>query len=58
MVEFSDIGGENSHECLTAAEALASRGILTGYEDGSFRPDNSLTRAEFAAIIVRALGLT
>ena len=43
---------------LTAAEALASRGILTGYEDGSFRPDNSLTRAEFAAIIVRALGLT
>lgn len=57
-VEFGDIGGENSHECLTAAEALASRGILTGYEDGSFRPDNSLTRAEFAAIIVRALGLT
>ena len=28
-------------------------GILAGYEDGTFRPDNTLTRAEAAAIITR-----
>jgi hypothetical protein len=39
-------------------EALASRGIINGYEGGSFRPGNTMTRAEFAAIVVRALGLT
>lgn len=26
--------------------------ILSGYEDGSFRPDNSITRAEFTKIVV------
>jgi hypothetical protein len=30
---------------------------LNGYTDGTFRPDNPITRAEFAAVIVRALGL-
>ena len=35
-VEFYDISGENTHECLTAAEALASRGIITGYEAVSY----------------------
>lgn len=43
----------------TSAEALRLQalGIVTGYEDGSFRLDNTITRAEFAAITVRALGL-
>ena len=39
------------YECYEA-------GILTGYEDGSYLPDSSLTRAEAAAIIARAYGLT
>lgn len=30
-------------------------GILKGYEDGSFRPDRAVTRAELAAVIRRAL---
>ncbi|MGB3760096.1 MAG: S-layer homology domain-containing protein [Rivularia sp. (in: cyanobacteria)] len=29
----------------------ARRGILNGYPDRTFRPNNSVTRAEFAAII-------
>ncbi|MBQ8508691.1 MAG: S-layer homology domain-containing protein [Clostridia bacterium] len=56
-VTFADISGENIHECQTAVEALASRGIVNGYGDDSYRPENSLTRAEFCALIVRALGL-
>ena len=38
-------------------EALAARGIITGGGDGLFRPDGAMTRAEFATIVVRALGL-
>ena len=34
-------------------EALVG-GYLRGYADGSLRPDNSVTRAEFAAMVVRA----
>ncbi len=43
---------------ITAIEGLAARKILNGYEDGTFRPDNTMTRAEFAATVVRSLGLT
>jgi len=41
----------------TQAHEMASRKILTGYKDGIFGGDNAITRAEFAAIIIRALGL-
>ena len=43
---------------ITAIEALAARGILDGKSDGNFDPEGSMTRAEFAAVVVRALGLT
>ncbi|MBF2015150.1 MAG: family 10 glycosylhydrolase [Rivularia sp. T60_A2020_040] len=45
---FPDI---TNHWARPFIEALARRGILNGYPDGTFRPDNSVTRAEFAAII-------
>lgn len=35
---------------------MAYRGIINGYPDGTFRPDQPVTRQEFAAIMVRALG--
>ena len=38
-------------------EALAKDGIISGYADGSFKPLNNVTRAEFATLIVRALGI-
>lgn len=38
--------------------ALAKSGILNGYDDGSFRPLNNLTRAEAAKIIVSSLGIS
>ena len=37
----------------TAVSTMAKLGIVTGDPDGSFRPDDSITRAEFAAIAVR-----
>lgn len=33
-------------------------GIVDGYSDGTFRPDATVTRAEFVAMIARAFGLT
>ncbi len=53
---FDDISGANAHPNQPAIEALASRGIVTG-SGGLFRPDDTMTRAEFAAIVVRTLGL-
>lgn len=34
---------------------MSNAGILTGYNDGTFRPDANITRAEFAAIAARFL---
>lgn len=35
-------------------EALVKDGIINGYPDGTFRPENPVTRAEFARILARA----
>ena len=51
---FEDIA---MHENLAAIEALSARGIINGMGDGNFAPDTTMTRAQFAAIVVRALGL-
>lgn len=51
---FSDI---SAHENQTAIEALAARGIISGKSDAVFDPDANMTRAEFATIVVKALGL-
>ena len=41
------------------AVALAVQaGIVNGYDDGSFRPDAQITRAEMAMMVAKALGLT
>jgi uncharacterized membrane protein YgcG len=37
---------------------LAGKGYFTGFPDGTFRPDETLTRAQFAAVLVRAFGLS
>ncbi len=41
-----------------AVETLAERGIINGRANGCFDANAKMTRAEFAAIIVKALGLT
>ncbi|MBD2868393.1 S-layer homology domain-containing protein [Paenibacillus arenilitoris] len=40
----------------SAVEELSALGIIQGYEDGTFKPDNAITRAELAKIIVIATG--
>lgn len=38
-------------------KTISNLGIMVGYEDGTFRPQQGLTRAEFVTIIVRILGM-
>ena len=40
-----------------AISSMVSLGLLVAHEDGSFRPNDTITRAEFAAVITRALGM-
>ncbi|OMF05706.1 S-layer homology domain-containing protein [Paenibacillus sp. FSL H7-0942] len=46
-----------NHWSNTAVNDMGSRMIVRGVTDSTFEPDRSITRAEFAAIVVRALGL-
>lgn len=45
--KLSDING---HWANKEIQELVSKGYLKGYEDGTFKPDNSITRAEFVRI--------
>ena len=38
------------------ARLIIGMGIMSGYEDGTFRPDNQITRAEFVTLLMRTLG--
>ena len=51
---FSDITDQRVSE---AVDKLVGFNIITGYEDGTFRPNNQITRAEFAAIVTRMKGV-
>ncbi|MDO4541714.1 MAG: S-layer homology domain-containing protein [Bacillota bacterium] len=48
---FSDVGDSNWY--CRAVSTLAAMGIVNGYPNGSFAPNASITRAEFAAIAAR-----
>lgn len=49
--KFQDIQGYWAQAYI---EALAAKGFISGYPDGTFRPDAPVTRAEFAAILNKA----
>lgn len=53
-VTFGDI---STHWARNEIERLASRLILTGQSTDTFAPQKSVSRAEFAAMLIRSLGL-
>ncbi|WP_235533064.1 S-layer homology domain-containing protein [Paenibacillus sp. Leaf72] len=52
--EFSDV---TQHWAKKAVNDMGSRMIIEGNENGLFNPNRDISRAEFAAVIVRGLGL-
>jgi len=51
---FSDTAG---HTRETAIQRLYGLGLIDGFGDGTFRPEESITRAQIAKMIVYAMGL-
>lgn len=53
-VAFADLS--SSHWAYTYIMDLAQSGVVGGYADGTFGPENSVTRAEFTAMLARMAG--
>lgn len=51
-VKFSDV--PDDYWALPFITALSQRRIISGFNDGTFRPDQPVTRSEYAAMIQRA----
>ena len=49
---------DNDNYYQKALALCSSLGIITGYEDGSVKPDSKVTRAEMASIVLRMLAIT
>lgn len=53
-IEFSDV---TAHWAKDTINDMGSRMVISGVGQGNSEPDRDITRAEFAAIVIRALGL-
>lgn len=53
-IEFKDI---NAHWSEKFVESMASKGVVSGYENGTFNPEKSVTRAEFVTMLIKAMDL-
>ena len=49
----SDVIGTEYEE---AVKKLLADGVVSGYKDGSFKPENPITRAEVCAMLIKAGG--
>ena len=56
LLTFDDVESESAWALQYIAE-LVKRGVFTGYEDGTFRPNQKVTRIEAIAAAVRQMGL-
>lgn len=52
---FSDVTSDKYY--YSSVQKCADKGYVSGYTDGTFRPNGSITRAEFATIMNKVLGL-
>ncbi len=52
--ELTDI---KNHWAQKNIEELVASGAVAGYSSGAFKPDNTITRAEFATVLVKAFQL-
>ena len=55
--DFSDFSNEDHAWAYESVSRLTQNGVINGYEDGTFRPQSDITRAEFAKIVTAAFKL-
>lgn len=53
---FNDIAEEQYAWCADQIEAMYKAGYINGYEDGSYKPDNQVTKLECISLFARAMG--
>lgn len=53
LIEYKDFS--DSHYAFDAVQNLSSQGVISGYADGTFRPDVAVTRGQAATMINRVL---
>src|SRR5690606_14425011 len=53
-VMFKDL--KQSHWAAPSLAKMKQYGLITGYADGTVKPDTPITRAEFAAVVNRMFG--
>ncbi len=53
---FTDVAETANY--YQAVTTLANLGIIAGYEDGTFKPDDNITRAEVTTMVVAAMNMT
>lgn len=53
---FSDINTEDFAWAKPYITSMAAKGLISGYEDGTYRPDNDVTRQEAISLFARAMG--
>jgi len=51
-LRFSDV--PETHWAFTAIESLAKRGVISGYQDGSYKPSAAVTRGEWVTLLTKA----
>lgn len=54
VMAYPDV--DESYWAYPQINLLTEKGVIVGYPDGTFKPDDNVTRAEFAAMAIRALG--
>ena len=47
---------DSTHWAAKQIEELTEKGVIVGYPDGTFKPDENVSRAEFASMAIKALG--
>ncbi len=52
--QFPDVA--SAHWAASQIQILSDQGVIVGYPDGTFKPDENVTRAEFASMAIKALG--
>ncbi|MDI3535277.1 MAG: hypothetical protein PWQ82_1642 [Thermosediminibacterales bacterium] len=54
-IKFVDL--PESHWAYQSVKSLVKAGVISGYPDGSFKPEKKVTRAEFAKLLIYSLNL-
>lgn len=54
----ADLSDISNHWAKSQIESLINKGVVTGYPDNTFKPDNTITRAEFITMTNKAYSFT